>query len=112
MLYHIVSENMNKSGQHMQFSRDTFINCMTQNPELVDIADIADRDPDNRTFLDIMYFSFTNRLPEKTEYAFWDESINNDTAYEFRKKVIKHIAEHIKSDHDLKCIKKIYNNIV
>ena len=110
--YDIVSKNMNKNGQHMQFSRDTFINCMSQNPYSVDIADIADNDPDNRTFLDIMYFSFTNRLPEKTEYSFWNESINKDSAYEFRKKVIRHIVENTQPDSDLKYIKKINNNIV
>ncbi len=102
---------MNKSGQRMQFSRNTFINCMSQNPDSIDMADIADRDPDNRTFLDTMYFSFLNRLPEKTEYSFWQESIDNDTEYEFRKKVIKYITERASSESDSQHIKYICNNI-
>ena len=83
---------MKSNNGDLSFSKDMFVNCSDSEPLMLSPSELINADMDNKSFFEAVFYSIKYRMPEKNEYALWNDEINNSSSYDFQKKLLVHFG--------------------
>lgn len=92
-LYALIEQRLAAQGQDMGFTKESFRHTSEATAHVIDLAKLADSVDDNRSFLEICYLAFFDRLPDAPARASWETLMDVLSPKEFQARVVNSLMD-------------------